>query len=528
MGWAGTARGTSNTGSPLFNGSIGSGPTRHTQPERRPPSLSPSFKPQGTAYSGRQPNQRGRRLAREGQRAGRQTESGAAVFPNPRVLAMDLSSSLASTSDEETRALNALLDAFSCAFSLEDIANAYCRANGDVNKAGDFLTDLQLSMPQSDEVDSSVETNLPQFGTAVEENSLDNSNQTRNLSCVGKAAEESSVENSSQTRTREKSQKSSASFGTVSSMLGKGSARATTAPANTAPGKGKPIKVELPEYMRDDLKTDESDSAPKRETLNNRDVEEFLFSMLGEGFKLNMEVIRDVLGSCGYDMKKSMEELMSFSTKDLGKRPENEHIAVQDTAVESSFSTGSCLGSQSTSRPQITPGELLESIFTAPERSEEEPKVRRYELGANRRRVPDQKPVVKPLEDISPPSMDLPVKIILGSKEPVVRDEDDYQNYRKAAKQHWDMMKQYYGKAVDAFREGNKKEAEYLMTEGKNYYRMARLSDEKSAAEITKSKQESKNELCLDLRSQDAANVANLLRLHLRQLANIPCNEIGT
>ncbi|KAF7017924.1 hypothetical protein CFC21_031278 [Triticum aestivum] len=435
---------------------------------------------------------------------------------------MDLSSSLASTSDEETRALNALLDAFSCAFSLEDIANAYCRANGDVNKAGDFLTDLQLSMPQSDEVDSSVETNLPQFGTAVEENSLDNSNQTRNLSCVGKAAEESSVENSSQTRTREKSQKSSASFGTVSSMLGKGSARATTAPANTAPGKGKPIKVELPEYMRDDLKTDESDSAPKRETLNNRDVEEFLFSMLGEGFKLNMEVIRDVLGSCGYDMKKSMEELMSFSTKDLGKRPENEHIAVQDTAVESSFSTGSCLGSQSTSRPQITPGELLESIFTAPERSEEEPKVRRYELGANRRRVPDQKPVVKPLEDISPPSMDLPVKIILGSKEPVVRDEDDYQNYRKAAKQHWDMMKQYYGKAVDAFREGNKKEAEYLMTEGKNYYRMARLSDEKSAAEITKSKQESKNELCLDLRSQDAANVANLLRLHLRQLANIP------
>ncbi|VAH35549.1 unnamed protein product [Triticum turgidum subsp. durum] len=149
---------------------------------------------------------------------------------------------------------------------------------------------------------------------------------------------------------------------------------------------------------------------------------------------------------------------------------------------------GSCLGSQYTSRPQITPGELLESIFTAPERSEEEPKVRRYELGANRRRVPDQKPVVKPLEDISPPSTDLPVKIILGSIEPVVRDEDDYQNYRKAAKQHWDMMKQYYGKAVDAFREGNKKEAEYLMTEGKNYYRMARLSDEKSAAEITKSK----------------------------------------
>ena len=34
---------------------------------------------------------------------------------------------------------------------------------------------------------------------------------------------------------------------------------------------------------------------------------------------------------------------------------------------------------------------------------------------------------------------------------------------------------------------------------------------------------ESKNEFCLDLRKQDAGNVSNLLRLHLKQLANIPC-----
>ena len=197
---------------------------------------------------------------------------------------MDLSSSLASTSDDDTSALNALLDAFSCAFSLEDIANAYCRAKGDVNKAGDFLTDLQLSMPQDNEVVPSIQSNLPQVSKAVEENYIE------------KSAGESYVENSSQPRTREKLQKSSASFGTVSSMLGKGSSRATTIPANRASEKEKPLKVELPEYMRDDLKTDESDSAPRRDTLNNRDVEEFLFSMLGEGFKLSMEVIREVLG----------------------------------------------------------------------------------------------------------------------------------------------------------------------------------------------------------------------------------------
>jgi hypothetical protein len=27
-------------------------------------------------------------------------------------------------------------------------------------------------------------------------------------------------------------------------------------------------------------------------------------------------------------------------------------------------------------------------------------------------------------------------------------NEEEYQNYRRAAKQHWDMMKQYYEKVV--------------------------------------------------------------------------------
>uniref|UniRef100_A0A0E0K2V2 DUF1771 domain-containing protein n=1 Tax=Oryza punctata TaxID=4537 RepID=A0A0E0K2V2_ORYPU len=432
---------------------------------------------------------------------------------------MDLRHSQTPSSDDETRALNALLDAFSSAFSLDDIATAYCRANGDVNRAGDLLTELELPTAKSNEVDSSVGTIHPPSGKAIEEN------------CT---------ESSGQARSREKLQKSSASFGTVSSILGKGSTRATV-PLNRASGKEKPPMVELPEYMRDDFngKADKSDSAPKRETLNNRDIEEFLFSMLGEGFKLSMDMIREVLGSCGYDIKKSMEELMSVSTKDTGKKAEDKHYVAQDAAGQCSSTKGSCLESQSTLRngsayslrgkrhssSQISPGELLESIFTVPERSEEEPIGKRYELGANRNRVPDQKPVVEPLEDISSDTKPYPVKVIL-SKELVAHNEEDYQNYRRAAKQHWDMMKQYYEKAVDAFREGNQKEVEYLLGQGKHYYMMARLADEKSSAEIVKSKKvESKNELCLDLRGQDPANVANLVRLHLRQLSNIPSFE---
>nr|CAB3447347.1 unnamed protein product [Digitaria exilis] len=368
---------------------------------------------------------------------------------------MDLSHTPTSSSDNETRALNTLLDVFSCSFSLDDIADAYIKAKGDVNKAGDFLTDLQLSLPHIND----VETTLSQTDKPVEENSMESSRQPRTLSQIEQAVDEKHMENSDQLRMPEKLQKSSAAFGTVSSMLGKESARATTT-ANRSSKKDKPLKVELPEYMRDDfkVKSDESDSAPRRETLNNRDVEEFLFCMLGEGFKLSMEVIREVLGSCGYDVKKSMDELMSFSEKGLYKQGESKDTAIQDVAVESSAAKGKCLGSQSTlsthssqervqrSKLQISPGDLIESLFTVPGRLEEEPKLRRYELGANRSRVLDQKPVLKPLDDLSAYSTDFPVKVIIGSKEPAV-NEEDYQNYRRAAKQHWDMMKQYYEKA---------------------------------------------------------------------------------
>jgi hypothetical protein len=68
------------------------------------------------------------------------------------------------------------------------------------------------------------------------------------------------------------------------------------------------------------------------------------------------------------------------------------------------------------SKPQISPGELMEAIFTVPRRLEEEPKLKRNELGANRRRIPYQKPISKPLEDLSTYSTDFPMKVIVGSK----------------------------------------------------------------------------------------------------------------
>ena len=94
---------------------------------------------------------------------------------------MDLSHALTSSNDDETRALGTLLEEFNSAFSIDDIADAYIKANGDVNKARDFLTGLQLSLPHTNDVEPSVEANLTHTDKAVEENCMDNSSQPRTL-----------------------------------------------------------------------------------------------------------------------------------------------------------------------------------------------------------------------------------------------------------------------------------------------------------------------------------------------------------
>lgn len=47
-----------------------------------------------------------------------------------------------------------------------------------------------------------------------------------------------------------------------------------------------------------------SDSAAMKDQMHTG-IEEFVFKMLGnDGFQLDMDVIREVLGACGYDAEK--------------------------------------------------------------------------------------------------------------------------------------------------------------------------------------------------------------------------------
>ncbi|XP_038979676.1 putative nuclear RNA export factor SDE5 isoform X2 [Phoenix dactylifera] len=431
---------------------------------------------------------------------------------------MDPSSSRASKHDAESIALETLLEAFGSACSLEEIASAYCEAKGDMSKAGDIL--LQLQAKNSNDVfhAQNGEMNISQSVELLHKDNVESSAFTRKNS---KGA---------------KPRKFSASMGTVSSFLGKSYARPASAFLESS-AKSKPLKIEVKGSAEDehDMERVESHFVPKKELSTDTDIEEFLFSMLGDGFKLNMDMIREVLGQCGYNIKKSMEELLALSAKNLDKNNSVDNNVVREStggcskwetslseenylksSTQSNIIESSCLDKKRSSLSR----EVLQSLFNAPERLEE-PKPKRLEWGSNRTRVVGQKPVTKPLEDLSLSTKIEDPKVKLDNKDD---EEDDYQFLRRATKQHWDAMKQYYEAAVDAFTKGDRKKANYLLEEGKHYNQKAREADEKSAVEILDTRKSGiqGKVIILDLHDHHPKEALDLLKLHLRSLANIP------
>ncbi|KAH9715220.1 hypothetical protein KPL71_020978 [Citrus sinensis] len=71
----------------------------------------------------------------------------------------------------------------------------------------------------------------------------------------------------------------------------------------------------MPALCREETKQKQS----KNDHLQ-KDTEDFLFKLLGEGSQLNRDVIQEVLDSCGFDMQKSMSKLIDRLADTLGKK----------------------------------------------------------------------------------------------------------------------------------------------------------------------------------------------------------------
>ncbi|KMS97978.1 hypothetical protein BVRB_4g096960 isoform A [Beta vulgaris subsp. vulgaris] len=264
------------------------------------------------------------------------------------------------------------------------------------------------------------------------------------------------------------------------------------------------------------------------------DIEDFLFQMLGDGFQLDMKMIHEVLGLCGYDLEKSMETLVDLSASTLEK---SDDVVSKSAEKEmylkiGSFSEKSQSGSSlSNNRLAKQKGkesrkknngkydlqqEILGALFAAPERVEELPK-----KTSARTRGPRTygRTAVEVSKETEIEQSFVTVKPLAGRSE--VEDKEDENSFpvlRQAVKEHWSTMKEYYKAATDAFTEGDQVRAYKLMEKGQFFNRKAREADEKSGQKLLERRDE---EMLLDISTLEPREAIKLLKLHLSNLAGI-------
>lgn len=230
---------------------------------------------------------------------------------------MESSAIRTSINDNEQKALKSLLDSFASVLSLEDIASAYCKAGRDAAVASEILSQMQESSSRYSVHSSSCDAKSEELSSAVkdEESSETSSDDTLyrsslanrkaisnnqiwvplstvSTSSTGKSEESSEssterlLENSSLANGKSKTKKQRlrpVSVGSVSSVIGRDYMKSKP-PSNGSFVAVKPLRLDIKELPQSE-----------RYEGMHKDLEDFLFKMLGEGFQLDRAVIRDVL-----------------------------------------------------------------------------------------------------------------------------------------------------------------------------------------------------------------------------------------
>ncbi|KAL9243602.1 hypothetical protein vseg_017471 [Gypsophila vaccaria] len=422
----------------------------------------------------------------------------------------------------EEKALKCLLDTFGSAFSLQDIASAFYNSGRDPNLAGEILCGTQTN-PSTNEINvSSVPSTSKAVSQAPEKNGF----------CETRHANSDSVKASMAKR-------NPVSMETVSGVIGKKYVWRGAQPNGNA-SEAKPLKVDASEAsIPMSLTVDDSlglrdanssrsldESSLKRDVGLNDDVDDFLFEMLGQGFQLERSAIHDVLGRCGYDMKKSLETLLDLTDEILDKSYDvntstNLQAQNQELSERNRFGNNGLRSRQPNGRYEQEK-ELLNSLFHAPERPDAN--ARTSIKKSSRISRASERTVSEPLEDLSDDIKVYTTRPLLGD----IKDEDEdsaYHILRKAVKEHRDTMKEYYRAATEAFASGDRARATLLLEKGKYFYNKAREADEESALKIFETSSgdsEAQDDMSLDLQDHQAREAIQLVKCHLRSLAGIP------
>ncbi|KAB2065215.1 hypothetical protein ES319_A09G075400v1 [Gossypium barbadense] len=475
-------------------------------------------------------------------------------------------SSLNGLQNDEEEALNSLLDAFGSLVSLNDIASAYCEAGRNPGLAGLILCEM-LGIPPlvaTDQSNNEVKNNETS-GSSYVKSSQNNSQASEVFTadqpvsaatdeCSGKRKKdepmESSCCNSFQRSCQEngglrspKQKVRPVSGGTVSSMLGKGYMKSVPLANGSYPGT-KPMKVDSKEMPMSLFWGEELEPSSQNEDRMHKDMEDFLFKMLGEGFRLERDVIREVLNSCGYNMQKSMKKLLDWSAVSLDKekkplgesseRTNNIHLRTSRPPQEN---MNIVLNAEVAERQQKDRNDLqkevLAALFDASERSEELPE-RSEELPERSKELPrrSKRPARRPIalgEIVERPLIDVTAEPKVDrvcsqkDKKDDEDEEDSFQVLRRAVKEYRGTMKEYYKAAVDAFAKGDQDEANKLLEQGQFFQEKARQADEESNQKIFETRNtETDDEMLLELHNHGTREAIQLLKCHLSSLAGIP------
>ncbi|KAJ4886556.1 silencing defective 5 [Raphanus sativus] len=416
-----------------------------------------------------------------------------------------------SHNDQDSISLQVLLDAFGSSFSLDDITAAYRQASQNVDVAGEILFAMtEEKTPQSDQVKTNEEA------THAKAKVL-------------------------------KPRKCSVSVGSVSSVIGKEYVR-TRPVTNPRQEATKPVKIDSKDIPETEIWCDERPKRNEGNIIKSRaptEVEEFIVKMLGEGFQASPELIHHILGICGYDVKKSTEKLLDLSDtkKHADAGISNELMSkVDPQRLNGSTSCNQVEFSQSDGARTLTGSEeggkdnsglekeVLEALFSCPERYEEVPKLTRRFV--ERRGRAAGRPVIKPLED---PFQER-VVTVKQSSHTSKQDEDDeneYKAHRKAVHENLHEMKEYYGAAVEAFSKGETERAQRLVEKGHFFGQKAREADDKSIAKMLQVKEEENGStykedevVIVNVNELEPREALRLLKLQLKNFTGIPSIKV--
>lgn len=182
---------------------------------------------------------------------------------------------------DEEKALKGLVDAFNSMLSLEEIASAYCEARKDADEAGLILY------------------NKLGGSTVPDVRGMPNGDVSDDLSSKSSFQDMSQMPTQANGNSKfSKLKLPPASLGTVSSFLGKDYV-STKPSARRFFEATKPLKLDPEPLPKSELSVEEDQMETKANQMH-KEMEDFLFTMLGEGFQLDRHVIRDVLGKFFY------------------------------------------------------------------------------------------------------------------------------------------------------------------------------------------------------------------------------------